>query len=146
MPLEADIGLVDDVETAQLRQPIRPTKTVSEGRRVAVAVAGLVEREHDITPPGEFDGKAVLGLAGVDVAVNREDPGCGGLRRGIGRNVEQGAHGVALGSLEPDILDADAARGLGEMRQQAAGQNQDQPGNRQRPSAAHQNLPDIPSR
>jgi hypothetical protein len=45
--------------------------------------------------------------------------------------MEQGAHGVALGTLEADILDPDAARSLGEVGKQAAGQDQDHPGNRQ---------------
>jgi len=41
--LEADIVLVDDFEAAQVGEPIRAAKTVGEGRRVAIAVAGLVE-------------------------------------------------------------------------------------------------------
>ena len=144
MALEADIVLVDDVEAAQMRQPIGAAKPVGEGGRVAVAVAGLVEREHHIAAAGELDGKAVLGLARIDVAVDRQNAGGGGLRVAFARDVEQGAHGVALGALEADILDPDAAGGLGEVGEQAAGQDQDHPGNRQRPSAAHGRLPCLP--
>jgi len=46
-------------------------------------MAGLVEGEHHIAAAGELDGKAVLGLARIDVAVDREDAGGGDLRRGI---------------------------------------------------------------
>ncbi len=70
-------------------------------RAVAIAVAGLVEVKHHIAAAGKFDGKAILGLARIDVAVNRENAGGGGLRGGVRRNVEQGAHHVALGTLEP---------------------------------------------
>jgi hypothetical protein len=48
---------------------------------------------------------------------------------------------VALGALEAHILDPDAACGLGQVGEQAADDNQDQSGNRQRPSAAHGGLP-----
>ncbi len=123
--LEADIVLVDDVEAAQMRQPVRAAEAVGEGGRVAIAVAGLVEGEHHIAAAGELDGKAVLGFARIDVAVNREDAGGGSLRRGVRRDVEQGAHGVALGALEADVLDLDAAGGLGQVGEQAARQDQD---------------------
>ena len=66
-----------------MRQSIGAAKAVGEGGRVAVAVAGLVERQHHVTAAGEFDGKAVLGLARIDVAVNRENAGGRGLRGGI---------------------------------------------------------------
>ena len=131
MALEADIVLVDDVEAAQMCEAIGAAETVGEGGRVAVAVAGLVERQHDIAAAGEFDGKAVLGLARIDVAMNRENAGRRGLRGRIRRDVEQGAHGVALGALEAHILDPDATGGLGEVGEQAAGQDQNQSGNRQ---------------
>ena len=139
--LEPDIVLVDDFEAAQIGQPIGAAEAVGEGGRVAIAVAGLVEGQHHIAAAGELDGKAVLGLARIDVAVDREDAGGGDLRRGIRRDVEQGAHGVALGALEPDILDPDAACGLGEMGEQAARQDQDHAKNRQRPPAAHGRSP-----
>jgi len=70
-----------------------------------------------------------------------EDAGGGDLRRGIRRDVEQPAHHVALGALEADVLDPDAAGGLGEMGEQAARQDQDHADNRQRPPAAHGRLP-----
>ncbi len=89
-------------------------------------MAGLVEGQHHIAAAGELDGKAVLGLARIDVAVDGEDAGGRDLRRRVRRDVEQGAHGVALGALEPDILDPDAARGLGEMGEQAAREDHDQ--------------------
>lgn len=139
--LQPDIVLVDDVEAAQMREPIGSAKAIGEGGRIAVAMAGLVEGEHHITAPGEFDRKAVLGLARIDVAVDGEDAGGGELRRGIRRDVEQGAHGVALGALEADILDPDAACGLGQIGEQPAGQNQNHANNGQRPSAAHRRLP-----
>ena len=41
----------------------QPAESVREGRRIAVAVAGLVEGEHHVTAAGELDGKAILGLA-----------------------------------------------------------------------------------
>ena len=141
MTLEADIVLVDDVEAAQMGQAVGTAEAVGEGGRVAVAVAGLVEGQHHIAAAGELDGKAVLGLARIDVAVDRQNAGGRGLRRGIGGDVEQGTHGVALGALEPDVLDPDAAGGLGQVRQQSAGQDEDDTGNRQRPSAAHGSLP-----
>jgi hypothetical protein len=144
--LEADIVLVDDVEAAQIRQPIGAAKAVGERGRVAVTVAGLVERQHHVTAAGEFDGKAVLGLARIDVAVNRKNAGGRGLRGRVGGDVEQGTHGIALGALEAHILDTDAARALGEVGEQAAGQDQDHSGNRQRPSAAHRSLPCAHSR
>jgi hypothetical protein len=144
--LQPNIVLVDDVEASQIDQPVRTAKPVGEGRRIAVAVAGLVERQHHITPAGKFDGKAVLGLARIDVAVNREYAGGGGLGGRIGRDVEQGAHGVALGALEAHILDFDAISGLRQPGQYPAGQNQNHSGNRQRPSAAHGSLPFANSR
>ncbi len=63
-----------------MRQPIGPAKTACEGRRIAVAVAGLVEVEHHVTAAGKFDGKAILGLPRIDVAVNCENAGGGTLR------------------------------------------------------------------
>jgi hypothetical protein len=42
MALETDIVLVDDFEAAQMRQSVRPAETIGEGRRIAVAMAGLV--------------------------------------------------------------------------------------------------------
>ena len=125
-------------------EAVGAAEPVGEGGRVAIAVAGLVEGEHDIAAAGEFDGKAVLGLARIDVAVDGEDAGGGDLRRGVRRDVEQGAHGVALGALEPDVLDSDAAGGLGQVGEQAARQDQDHAQYRQRPSAAHGRLPLIP--
>jgi hypothetical protein len=113
--LEPDIVLVDDVEAAQVRQPIGSAKTAGEGRWIAVAMAGLVEGEHHVTPAGKFDGKAVLGFPRIDVAVNGENAGGGGLGGRIRRDVEQGAHGVALIALEAHILDPDAAGGLRQM-------------------------------
>ena len=47
------------------------------------------------------------------------------------RDVEQGTHGVALGSLEAHVLDPDAAGGLGQVSQQTADQDQDQSNDRQ---------------
>lgn len=81
-------------------------------------MAGLVERQHHIAAAGELDGEAVLGLARIDIAVDGEDAGRRDLRRRVRRDVEQGAHGVALGALEPDILDPDAACGLREVGEQ----------------------------
>ena len=92
-----------------MRQPVRPAEAVREGRRIAVAVTGLVDGEHDVTAAGEFDGKAVLGLARVDVAVDGQNAGGRGLRCRVRRDVEQGAHGVAVGALEADILDSNSA-------------------------------------
>ncbi len=109
MAFEADIGLVDIRKAAQVGEAIRAAEPVGEGRRVAVAVAGLVQRHHHIAAPGEFDGEAVLGLAGIDIAVDREDAGRRLVRRGAGRDIEEGTHGAALGALEADILDANAA-------------------------------------
>ena len=129
--LETDIVFVDDVEAAQMRQPIGPAKAACEGRRVTIAVAGLVEGEHHITAACKFDGKSVLRLPRVDVAVNRENPGSGGLCGGIGRDIEQGAHDVALGARKAHILDPDATGSLRQMGEPSAGQNQDQSGNRQ---------------
>ena len=80
MALEADVVLVDEIEAAQIGQPVGAAEAVGEGGRVAVAVAGLVERQDDIAAAGEFDGKAVLGLARIDVAVDRENAGGRGLR------------------------------------------------------------------
>ena len=138
---EPDIVLVHDFKAAQVGQPIGAAEPVCEGGRVAIAVAGLVEGEDHIAATGKLDGKAVLGLARIDVAMDREDAGGGELRRGIRWGVEQGAHGVALGAFEADVLDADAACGLGEMGEQAARQDQDHAQNRQRPPAAHGRLP-----
>ncbi len=107
-----------------MRESVGPAKAVGEGRRIAVAVAGLVEREDDVTAAGKFDRKTVLHLPRIDVAVHRENAGRGGLCGGVRRDVEQGAHGVALGALEAHILDPDAAGGLREMGQQSAGQDQ----------------------
>ena len=143
MTLEADIVLVDDVEAAQVRKAVGPAKAVGEGGRIAVAVAGLVEGEDHIAATGEFDRKAVLGLARVDIAVNGQNAGGRGLRGGVGRDVEQGAHGIARSALEAHILDPDTAGGLCEVRQQSAGQNENQSGNRPGPSAAHGSLPRV---
>jgi hypothetical protein len=46
-----------------MRQPVGSAETVGEGRRIAIAVAGLVQRQHHVAAAGEFDGKAVLGFA-----------------------------------------------------------------------------------
>ncbi len=135
--LEADIGLVDDVEAAEIGEAVRAAKAVGKGGRVTIAMAGLVQRQHDIAAAGEFDGEAVLGLARIDVAVDGEDARCRGLRGGIRGDVEQGTHGVALGALEPDILDPDAACGLRQMGDEAAHHDQDRSQNCQRPSTAH---------
>ncbi len=118
-------------------EPVGAAKTVGEGGRVAVAVAGLVERQHHVTAAGELDGKAVLGFARIDVAVDGQNAGGGDLRGRVRRDIEQGAHGVALGALKTHIPDLDAAGGLRQPGQHAAGQNQNHPGNRQRPSAMH---------
>ena len=63
-----------------MREAIGSAEAVGEGGRIAVAVAGLVEGEHHVTAAGEFDGKAILRLPRIDVAVNRENAGGGGLR------------------------------------------------------------------
>src|SRR5215212_2669299 len=73
--------------------------------------------------------------------MDRENAGGPCLCRSVGRHIEQGAHGVALGALEADVLDPDAAGGLGEMSQHAAGQDQNHSPSRQGPSAAHVSLP-----
>jgi hypothetical protein len=91
-------------------------------------VPGLVEVEHHIAPAGEFDGKAVLGFARIDIAVNRQNAGGGGLRGRIRRNVKQGAHEVALGARKADILDPDAPGGLRQVGQKSAGHNQNETG------------------
>ena len=83
MALEADIVLVDEFEAAQIGQPIGAAEPVGEGGRVAIAMAGLVEGEDHIAAAGELDGKAVLGFARIDVAVDGEDAGGRDLRRGI---------------------------------------------------------------
>ena len=131
MALKADIVLVDEVEAAQMRQPIGAAKAVGEGRRIAVAVAGLVERQHHIAPAGKFDGEAILGLARIDVAVHRQNAGGRGLGGRVGRDVEQGTHDVALGAGKPNIPDLDAAGGLRQISQHGAGQNQNRSGNGQ---------------
>ena len=138
---EADVGLVDEVEAAQIGEAIRAAEAVRESGRVGIAVAGLVERDHDVTAAGELDGEAVLGLARIDVAVDGEDAGCGLLWRRVRRDVEQGAHGVALGALETDILDLDAAVGLRHRGDRAADDDQKDADCGQPPAAAHENLP-----
>ena len=77
MAFEADIVLVDDVQAAQVGEAVGAAEAVGEGRRVAVAVAGLVERQHHVAATGELDGEAVLGLARIDVAVDRKNAGGG---------------------------------------------------------------------
>jgi hypothetical protein len=128
--LEPEV-LVDDIEAAQLREAIPAAEPIGEGGRVAIAVAGLVEGQHHIATAGKLDGTAVLGFARIDVAVNRQNAGSGSLRRGVWGDVEQGAHGVALGRLGTHNMDLDAARSLGQVSQQAAGQDQDRTKNRQ---------------
>jgi hypothetical protein len=127
--LKADIVLVDEVEAAQIGQTIRPAKSVGERGRVTIAVAGLVEGQHHIAAASEFDGEAVLGFARVDVPVNRENSGGRALGCRIRRDVEQSAHGVALGALEADILNLDAAGGLCRVSEPAARDNENQSGN-----------------
>src|SRR5881394_86879 len=73
--------------------------------------------------------------------MDRENAGGRCLRRSVRRHIEQAAHGVALGALEADVVDPDAAGGLGEMSQHAAGQDQNHSPSRQGPSAAHVSLP-----
>ncbi len=124
-----------------MRQAIGATKSVGERGRIAVAVAGLVEGEHHVTAAGKFDGKAILRFPRIDVAVNRENAGRRGLRRRVRRDVEQGAHGVALGALETHILDLDAAGSLRQVGQQSADEDENKSGDRQRPSAAHGSHP-----
>ncbi len=141
MALEPDIVLVDELEAAEIGEAVRSAKPVREGGWIAVAMAGLVQCQHHIAAAGELDGEAVLGLARIDVAMDGKDARRRDLRRGIRRDVEQGAHGVALGALEPDILDPDAACGLREVGEQAPRHDQDHPQNRQRPSASHRRPP-----
>jgi hypothetical protein len=142
--LEPDIVLVDDVEAAQMRQPIGAAKAIGESRRIAVAMAGLVQRQHHITPAGKFDSKAILGLARIDVAVHGQDTGGGGLGGRVRWDVEQGAHGVALGAGKADIPYLNSPRGLRQISEHSASQNQNRAGNRQRPFAMHGSLPFCP--
>ena len=62
MSLEADIVPVDDGETAQIGEAIRPAEAACESGRRAVAVASLIQGEHDIAASGELDRKAALSL------------------------------------------------------------------------------------
>src|SRR3954454_6677693 len=73
--------------------------------------------------------------------MDRENAGGRCLRRSVRRYIEQGAHGVALGALEADVVNADAAGGLGEMSQHSADEDQNHSPGRQGPSAAHVSLP-----
>src|SRR5260370_15504489 len=117
-----------------MREPVGTAKAAGEGGRIAVAMAGLVEGEDHVTAAGEFDRKAVLGLARIDIAVDREDAGGGGLRGRVRRDVEQGAHGVARGALEADILGPDTAGGMGAVGVQSARYAKTHANNGQRPS------------
>jgi len=126
MALEADVVLVDDVEAAKVGQAGGPAEAVGEGGRVGVAVAGLVEGEDDVAAPRELDREAVLGLSGVDIAVDREDCGSRSLgRRRLG-HVEQRAHDAAARTVEAEIADGDpSAVGLDDPGREAADEGQD---------------------
>ena len=75
MAFEADVGLVDEIEAAQVGERIGAAESVGERRRIAVAVARLIERQHDVSAARELDGKSRLRLARIDVAVHGEDAG-----------------------------------------------------------------------
>lgn len=90
-PLEADVVLADDVEAAQVLEPVDAAKFVAEGGRGAVAVLGLVQGKDDVTPASELDSEPALRFAGVDVAVHREDSRRGRLRRRVRRHIEMPA-------------------------------------------------------
>ena len=61
---KADIALIDECEAAQIRQTIRPAKAIGERGRIAVAVAGLVQRQDHITAPCKFNRKSVPAFRG----------------------------------------------------------------------------------
>ena len=123
MTLEADVVLVDEVEAAQIAQSVGPAETVRESWRIAVAVAGLIERQHDVAPTGEFDREVALSLARIEVAMDGEHAGRRCFRRGIRGNEQQRTHGGAARSDESHVQDADTACGLNEICKESAGKH-----------------------
>src|SRR5205814_2061714 len=97
--------------------------------------------QHHVTAAGKFDSKTLLRLAGIDIGMDCEKAGWGCLWRSVLGHVDEGAHGVGLWAFVAAVLDLDAAGGLGEMSQHAAGQDQNHSPSRQGPSAAHVSLP-----
>ena len=52
MDLKPDIALVDDAEAAQMRKPVGAAEAVGNGRWGAVAMTGLVRRQHPLAKRG----------------------------------------------------------------------------------------------
>jgi len=75
MALKPDIVWVNEIQRAQIGQRIEPAERVGEGWRRAIAVAGLVRREHDIAAARKLNREGGLSLTGVDIAVRGEDRG-----------------------------------------------------------------------
>ena len=137
MALQADIGRVHHGQAAQVSQPRRTAEARGKGRPAAVAVTGLVHGQHHIAPPGELDGKAVLGLAAVDVAVHGQDARGPGQRRGGPRQIEQPAHHRAVAAGKAHVLHLDPVPGLDLRPQPRSAKDHGQSGQRGHPSLDH---------
>src|SRR5262249_28998390 len=125
----------------QIGQSVRTAEAVGEGRRVRIAVTGLVKRQHDVAAACELDRKSILGLARIDVAVHGEYPRrrlLGGRRR---RSGDEAAHGVALGPIEADTGDLDATVGLCQPGNDAAEHDEYDAKCGEPPLASHVSLP-----
>jgi hypothetical protein len=107
--VQADILAVDHRQAAQLGEPVRAAEPVAERRRCAEAVAGLVQGQHRMAAARQLEGEGRLGLPGIDVAVDGQDARYGMRGAGTGRQIEQGAQGLAAGAGEAQVRHADPA-------------------------------------
>jgi hypothetical protein len=121
-----DVGLVDDVQAAQVFQAIDAAEGIRERRRCAVAVAGLVEGQHDVAAPRKLDREAALCFTRVEVAMHGQNSRRWRLRRRARRHVQVGTHRRAVAAGEAHVLDADATGRLHEVGEQHAAQDNQQ--------------------
>ena len=70
---KSDISFVDHGKTAQIFQPRRPSESFRKCRSARITMAGLVQRQDDVTAAGKFNCKTVLRLSAVDIAMNGKD-------------------------------------------------------------------------
>lgn len=127
MAFHPDVGLVDDRQRFHVAHAFDAAEAVGKGRPFAVAVPGLVQRQDNKAAPGELNGEAVLGLTGVDIAVDGQDAGGGGLCGHPGRDVEQSRVHAPIGRGKTHVFDGDLAEiSLNEVGEQSPQQDQSQ--------------------
>ena len=121
---QTDIARIHHRQSAQKPQPVQPSGPVGHRPPIAVAVAGLVERQHGIAAPGQFMRQTSLRNAAAQIVVHRQNTRRLVVQGRPRRQIQPRAKAQPIAARKAQVPHPDATDRLHEMRKRRPGQDE----------------------